>query len=190
MVFMEGEFITTEAQRHREISLCLCASVVNSAGETVSEPQFPDQILKFVLLRLKFSPGPRALETAMNKLNPMRLVHKYRCWIGEEVVQLTMNLSVDVVIVHAAAKQERVGNTKPILEELEILPSKGRIFCDFEGESHNLETIFSILFLELCKDWSLIHTVVTPRPHNVDNQRLAFESLICTANRFAGQRKP
>src|SRR5690349_23735399 len=77
--------------------IILCGAVV--ADYTVSETQFPYQILEFLLLCLKFFPGAGAFKTAVDELNFVSLVRKYSCRIREEAIQLSMNLFLHVFIV-------------------------------------------------------------------------------------------
>src|SRR5262249_47197408 len=122
--------------------------------------------------------GARPLESTVNAAHFMGPINKDRGWIREEIIELTVNLLLDVRIVEAAAEKQCVAETESILKELQIFLSQRGIVIDFKRQSDDLQSVFPKLFLKLVQHRSFIETVVTPRPHDVHDQRLAFESVI------------
>ena len=119
----------------------------------------------------------------MDRCNFMVLVDEDGGGVGEEAIQLTADLFL--VVIEAAAEQQRVGEAETVFVELEIFFCKSAIIADLERKAHDLEAVFSELLLQMLQHRRLVQTVVTPGAHDIDDQRFALKAIVSMADRFS-----
>jgi hypothetical protein len=72
--------------------------------------------LKFRDLTLELRTGAGAFESAVDELNPVVPVHKNGRRVSKKMIHLRMDVFLDVIVIEAAAKQQRIRQTKPFPE--------------------------------------------------------------------------
>ena len=89
---------------------------MNGLSRDIIQAQLLYLVLKFRDLTLELRTGAGTFESAVDELNPVVPVHKNGRGVRKEMIHLRMDLFLDVIVIEAAAKQQRVRQTEPVPE--------------------------------------------------------------------------